>query len=151
MSEEKRRTYTILLSVLLVLTVCFIWGNSLLNWENSAQLSRGLLDFLKPLLEFLGLPADDDHWLRKLTHFTEFGALGAELCMLFSLHRPFRPKLIPYSAAVALPVAVIDETIQAFSGRFSAASDVLLDFSGALTGIAVLYLIIHIVKRRKSG
>ena len=150
MSAGKRRAFTLLLIVLLLLTVSFIWGNSLLDRKASAEVSRGVLEFIKPLLEAFGLNTDDDLWLRKLAHFTEFGALGAELCMLFALHRPLRLRLISDCAAVSLAVAAADETIQLYSGRFASLKDALLDFAGALTGIVLLYWIIQNIKRRKS-
>ena len=150
MNEEKRRALTIILVLLIFLTLTFIWGNSLLNGKNSAEISNGFLEAVTPLLRVFGLNCYDDHWLRKLAHFGEFGALGAELCALFALYRPMRIRLIGCCALVSLAVASIDETIQLFSDRFASAADVFLDLAGALTGVLLTYLIICLIVRKKS-
>lgn len=54
-----------------------------------------------------------------------------------------------------LSTAVIDETIQLFvDGRAGMIKDVLLDFSGVVTGFAVMlafYLIYIRIRKRKQG
>ncbi len=54
-----------------------------------------------------------------------------------------------------LSTAVIDETIQLFvEGRAGMIKDVLLDFSGVVTGFAVMlafYLIYIRIRKRKQG
>ena len=54
------------------------------------------------------------------------------------------------SLFAGLAVAVTDETIQIFSGRGSQVLDVVLDFSGALTGILLVSLLIPLIEKRKS-
>ena len=150
MNGEKRRALTLLLVLMILLTLAFIWGNSLLDREDSTRFSNGVLEALEPLLRLLGLPADDGHWIRKLAHFAEFGALGAELCLLFALYRPMRLRWIIRCALISLAAASVDETIQLFSDRFASVKDILLDCSGAFTGIALAYLIVCFIERRKS-
>ena len=75
--------------------------------------------------------------LRKLAHFTEFACLGALLAWLFGMLR--KPLLL------ALPggflIACADETIQRFvPDRGPAFKDVLIDTSGVLVGIGLLFL-----------
>ena len=78
--------------------------------------------------------------LRKLAHFGEFALLGLELAGLFFLNRGRSFKSVCLSALCALAAASADETIQLFSGRAAMLKDVLLDFSGALTGILIAIL-----------
>lgn len=46
-----------------------------------------------------------------------------------------------YSLFMILSVAVMDEYLQSFVARTSSVSDILIDFSGGMTGILILYLI----------
>ena len=89
MNASALKHWNIILILLLLLTLAFIWGNSLLTRAESQEISRGLLAELCAVLENVGLHIDpqNDHWLRKLAHFGEFGLLGAELCLLMWMNR----------------------------------------------------------------
>ena len=86
--------------------------------------------------------------MRKSAHFCEFGLLGCELMLLFWLRSGVRFQNLCNAAFAALLSAVTDETIQSFSGRGSQVLDVVLDFSGALTGILLVSLLM--IEKRKS-
>lgn len=126
-----------LCKLLLVCILIFIWGNSLLPGNVSGALS----DWVKTVLEDI-LPAGPENQtsgglLRKFAHFTEFTALGMTLGWLFGMLRkkPYWPALLGVAAAC------MDETIQRFvPGRGPSVRDVLIDSSGVLTGLILLYL-----------
>lgn len=139
-AQQKKRLWNILLGILLSATLCFIWGNSLLSREDSSELSGGLLDRLMPLLRTLRLGFIDEHVIRKLAHFGEFALLGLELAALFFLNLGRSFKNACLSALCALAAASVDETLQFFSHRAPMVKDVLLDFTGALTGIFLIWL-----------
>ncbi len=143
MSAVIRKRWNIVLVLLLVLTLAFIWGNSLLPRTESQEISRGLLAELCAALEHVGLHLDpqNDHWLRKLAHFGEFGLLGAELCTLLFLNRRARPQGFVNCAFAGLAVAVTDEALQLISNRGSQVQDVLLDFAGFLAGFLLCGLV----------
>lgn len=143
MSAVIRKRWNIVLVLLLVLTLAFIWGNSLLPRTESQKISRGLLVELCAALEHVGLHLDpqNDHWLRKLAHFGEFGLLGAELCTLLFLNRRARPQGFVNCAFAGLAVAVTDEALQLISNRGSQVQDVLLDFAGFLAGFLLCGLV----------
>lgn len=143
MSAVIRKRWNIVLVLLLVLTLAFIWGNSLLPRTESQEISRGLLAELCAALEHVGLHIDpqNDHWLRKLAHFGEFGLLGAELCTLLFLNRRARPQGFVNCAFAGLAVAVTDEALQLISNRGSQVQDVLLDFAGFLAGFLLCGLV----------
>ena len=128
----KRKTLTILL----ILTICFIWSNSILNREYSGEESNWVLHIFDLLF---GKGVFSGQFVRKLAHFTEFCALGMEL---YGLMRRY-----PLAVTHALFVALSDETIQYFSGRFPSVADVWLDWAGALFGA----LIVLLIKKRQSG
>lgn len=141
MSERTKQGLINLLLVLLVLTIAFIWGNSLMDREQSSGFSNKLLDFIAPLLEAFGMETESDHWLRKFAHFAEFGLLGMELSLLLWLKKCFHFKMTALAALFCLLVAAVDETLQLFTGRACQVSDVLLDFSGSLCAIFITCLI----------
>ena len=147
MDAENKRRLRRTLQILLILTLCFIWGNSLLGREDSAALSRGVLRWL---LDH-GFPIRNEHLLRKLAHFGEFGLLGMELSGLAFLRAGFRRRAALQSALSALLAASADETLQRFSGRSAQLTDVLLDFSGALTGILFLSLLLILIGKYQNN
>ncbi|MCD8069106.1 MAG: VanZ family protein [Lachnospiraceae bacterium] len=92
---------------------------------------------------------DDDTLVRKLAHYTEFTALGAELAFLVwqVLGRSVTTPLL-----LGLLTAVTDETIQIFSlGRGSSVRDVWIDFGGVVTGTVMILLVRKWRERRRKG
>ena len=155
MKASVRKRWNIILVLLLALTLAFIWGNSLLPRTESQEISRGLLAELCAALEHVGLHIDpeNDHWLRKLAHFGEFGLLGAELCALLFLNRRARPQGFINCAFAGLAVAVTDEALQLISHRGSQVQDVLLDFAGFVAGLllwALLWFAAEKMRLRKG-
>lgn len=155
MSAVIRKRWNIVLVLLLVLTLAFIWGNSLLPRTESQEISRGLLAELCAALEHVGLHIDpqNDHWLRKLAHFGEFGMLGAELGLLLCLNRRQSVQGFVNCAFAGLAVAVTDEALQLISNRGSQVQDILLDFAGFLAGLllwALLWSVAEKIMLRKG-
>ena len=146
MSAARKKQLQIFLRLALAVTLCFIWGNSLLSRDESAAMSLRLTLWLQSI----GIPVTD-HFVRKLAHFCEFGLLGCELTLLFWLRYGLRLRELCLSALAAFLAAAIDETIQIFTGRSGQIKDVLLDFTGAQTGILFTALLIWKVfdKRKK--
>ncbi len=145
MGEKRKRQLRLFLRLLLAATLGFIWINSMLGKEESASLSQGITAWLHSI----GLPVGE-HFVRKCAHFCEFGLLGCELSLLFWLRGGLGLQNIGNSAFAALLTAVTDETIQIFSGRGSQVQDVMLDFAGALTGIALVKLLLCGTERAKK-
>lgn len=137
MSAQIRKRLNWLLTALVILTLAFIWSNSLLPRTESQELSRGLLAQICEALDGLGLSIDpeNDHWLRKLAHFCEFGLLGCELCLLMFINGRECVQGFINCASLGLAAAVTDESLQLISNRGSQVQDVLLDFSGFITGL----------------
>ena len=89
---------------------------------------------LTPLLElFVGKGNVTEHLVRKLAHFCEFFILGIELQLFFSLLNS-RKSAFLLALSHGLFTALVDETIQIFSGRGPMIQDVWLDFSGVTVG-----------------
>ena len=93
--------------------------------------------------------------IRKLAHFCEFGLLGlltAAFMNVLGKGKRWLWWVIP--AAFCLLYAISDELHQMFTERGPAVTDVLIDFSGSLLGVAVMNLILifvgHCLRRRKE-
>ena len=136
-----------ILIVLLVLLLAFIWGHSCMPVESSREESDAVLELLRPLLApIVGAVNVTLHLVRKLAHFTEFFCLGCVLALLL----PFRFRNQLLAGGLGMLTGFIDETIQVFSGRGPAISDVWLDFSGAAAAILLLALIRALFFRRSA-
>ena len=151
MKASARKCWNIILGLLVLLTLAFIWGNSLLPRTESQEISRGLLAELCAALEHVGMHLDprNDHWLRKLAHFGEFGLLGTELGLLLCLNRRQSVQGFVNCAFAGLAVAVTDEALQLISNRGSQVQDILLDFAGFLTGLLLCGLLCGIIGRKR--
>lgn len=132
---------------LVIIAVLLIWCQSCLPRSLSAQESSWVTVILSRLF---GMPDIPEHFVRKLAHFTEYALLG---CLLFLLLRCFPLKNIwreLYGAMLSMVVALLDETIQIFSGRGPMIQDVWLDFGGAVFGGAVTCLIFYLIDKKRS-
>ncbi len=149
---NRRKIY--IWSLLIVITLCFIWGNSLLPAEQSGQISAAVQEIVERIVGVFfpdysaRMEESGDGLLRKLAHFTEFLILGIELTVLLV-------RILKRSAALpplgGLLAALTDETLQLFSeGRASLVTDVWIDFGGVLTGFLLTLLFTYRRKRRQT-
>lgn len=130
---------------LLLLNLCFIWGNSLLPGSVSGAFS----DWVKSLLEALfsdGNMEVGGGLLRKVAHFTEFASLGALLAWLCGMcARNQRFALLGGAMA-----ACLDETIQMFvPDRGPSITDVGIDTCGVIAGMVLLHFGYFLWKRKQ--
>ena len=86
--------------------------------------------------------------MRKCAHFAEYAVLGIErTVVIVYLTRKVVSSYLWADLFAVLLIAVLDEYVQTFFGRTSLAVDVLIDFSGALAGIALTLIVASIMKR----
>ena len=136
-----------LCSVLILLNLCFIWGNSLLP----AEVSQAFSDWVKSLLEAVfpseeALPSDGG-LLRKAAHFAEFAALGFLVRWRAVLLRKKGIRTLLWGVAAAC----VDETIQIFvPGRGPGILDVGIDTCGVVTGMILLQIGYVLWKQHQS-
>lgn len=132
--------------VLILLNLCFIWGNSLLPGELSGALSDWVRQLLETVFPGDGVETPGGGLLRKMAHFTEFASLGLLLSLTFRLSQ----KKTWHALFWGVLAACIDETIQMFvPDRGPALLDVGIDSCGVLTGI-LLMQVAHILKRQQT-
>ena len=129
--------------VLIILSIAFIWGNSLQNPQDSMERSGAAEKVVKPVL--LAIPIDSWHTpgmitfiTRKLGHFSEFFLLGIELMALKILLHPVLRIKFWHLFLLMLLIAAADESIQLTNGRGAMVQDVMLDSLGALTGLSLI-------------
>jgi len=150
--SAKRIVLLSIVSILLVLTLSFIWGNSFVSMENSASESGKVYATLKPFFDFVfGKDVITHNFCRKLAHATEFMVLAFEIAGIYAVLNRYNVRYLE-TVSYGLFVAVIDESIQLISNRGSQVKDVLIDYFGYIVGIVcsyLLYLIIMLLKKRK--
>lgn len=138
---RNKRKLIVFVVVLTLLTVLFIFSQSLPGIEASKQESLQVQELVEPALEVaVGKGNVTNNLVRKLAHITEFMALGLELSVLSLL---IGKHSVGFTAVTAVLTALCDETIQIFSKRGSQVQDVWLDISGAILG-AMLALLVYL-------
>lgn len=140
---KKRRFY----GTVFVLIICFIWGNSMINAEVSGAISHFIADILGGEG---GSTAEGHFLLRKAAHFSEYAALGVITLLFYGTLTADRAKKYLSAALTGISVPLVDETIQIFSGRGPALSDVWIDISGFIFGTVLISLILFILLRREK-
>ena len=92
-----------------------------------------------------------EDFVRNSAHFSEFFALGAEFSLLVIALNKETYKSYLTLLPIGLVVATIDESIQLLSDRSAEIADVLLDYSGYLTALAIFLIIFAIKKKVKNN
>ena len=144
----------IFFAVLAALLLLFIFSNSAVPRELSAERSSRIMALLRPIFDPQHRVADDvfHHYIRKAAHFSEFAALGFSLLGLadsFFWQRKSSRWLLPQ--LVSALAAAADETIQIFSvERGPAVKDVCLDIIGAAFGIVCMLFLLASMRGSKK-
>ena len=139
-----------ILAVLIALMLLFIWSNSLAGSKQSNALSGWVEKLLKPFLDPNGkIPAKVfDYEVRKAAHVTEYAILGI---LLAWLSIPIKKQDVWLLLFAVLMTAVIDETIQIFTGRTSQVQDIWIDFFGTGAGMLLVFLGMKLAQTRKKS
>ncbi len=135
--------------ILVILYILWIYSHSFMNGTLSSQESGYFTNILLGLFHQIHISVSFEqlhHFIRKLAHFTEYAGLGL-LTFVVNRKQPLLKKTHFFVLGLIIPA--IDETIQLFTpDRQGAITDVLLDYSGYLTGALVLYLIFLMTRRK---
>ena len=138
-----------IIPVLIALALVFIWSNSLAGSKTSNAFSGWVEHWLKPILDPQNkIPAHAfDYDVRKAAHCIEYAVLGALLVWVTTSTKQTNAWLLLFSVLLA---AVIDETIQIFTGRTSQVQDIWFDFFGASSGMLLAYGGKRLARRRSA-
>ena len=120
--------------------------------EASSKLSGGLTDYLLTLLPEGFITFDLlEHILRKTAHFCMFAMEGFLLYMSVYLTFRKRKTAVALSVSASVLIATLNELHQLlFEGRSCEFLDVVINSSGACTGIAAAVLAYHCYLLMKS-
>ncbi len=144
MTLKKKRA---LLVALIVLTVVFIWGNSLMPSSISHKVSGFVMKLIGLERETGGF---GEKVVRKMGHFVEFFALGAELTLFLWLWEASRIWRTIILACCTMFFPIIDETLQGFNDRHSLIRDVWIDMTGFVLGCALMLVLQAIFRRLRE-
>lgn len=146
--------------ILIILTLSFIFGNSLKNVEKSSNDSEKITEIVEKLppvqtaIEKEIINKNDlEGIIRSMAHIFEFTLLGAELMLLLllvGLKPLYLSAFLPFFLCLVLALA--DESLQMLSDRSAEVIDIIKDFSGsALGGLSVLGIYGIICKTKKKS
>jgi len=139
-----------LFAVLALIWGLVIFGNSLQNGEASAKMSDMVVFRLLKQLSFLK-PDVLAVLVRKSAHFCEYAVLSVLTGLSFLHAGALRLKNAGNILFPCLLWAVADEFLQTFiEGRAGLVRDVVIDFSGVLTGCAFLAAVSELRRRRAA-
>lgn len=128
---------------LTVAALLFIWGQSLLPRELSAEESGWFTThIINPLLGLFGLSVKGA-LVRKLAHVTEYIMLSILLTVLFRCN-------VKRVLSLGFAAAFLDESIQILSKRGSLIQDVWIDLIGILIGYGLATLAMLIWGKRHN-
>lgn len=153
--ERKNYLFRLIMILLTAGLIAFAFMHSSMNADESGAESAVTMGFLQNILNALGINIElTDHIVRKLAHFAEYSAIGIMLMSTAYAFNKSRPYVFyTHILFAGLFTAVIDEAIQLnVPGRAGMITDVLLDFSGVVTGTVVMLILLTIYKAvRKKG
>ncbi len=149
----KNKLVHLLLLILIIVTVLFIWSNSLRGQDNSSLQSGRVRAFCQQVLDTIGIPLTlTDHFVRKAAHFLEFFLLGTELTVYMLQRHPLNRRDVTDTLMLLFGTAFLDETLQIFSARGPAISDVWLDLCGGVVAVLLTFALYDlIVACRRRG
>lgn len=139
----KTKTAKIINLIVIALIMAFIWSRSVKDIEASARESGEFMETVVIPVEkaVFGREMVSEDFIRKCAHVFEFAMLGIALAIY--------TKRLWVTLGVGMTTAVIDETIQYFTGRGSMVTDIWIDTFGCLLGAAAVLLILKTCKNKK--
>ena len=153
----KKNILRIILLILLGLTFYIIFGFSGQDGESSGTISQRVTQVIiniNPCTKNLDIQKkyqieETLHPIvRKIAHFSIYTLVGILLMSFMSTYNINKWKRIVTSLMVGFMYACTDEFHQSFiPGRSNEFKDVLIDTSGVITGIIIVYIILYIYNK----
>jgi len=141
MNRNPKRVSKVILIGWIIATTLFIICNSAMDYKSSHNASGSVTDIIVSKDE--GNHSETEKMLRKAAHLVEYAVLGLGVMLLtICWHIDSGKGFYGTALFYVLAVAVADEYIQSFSDRTSSTGDIILDFSGALLGMFVAWLVL---------
>ncbi len=136
-----------------IINICFIWGNTLVPGSKSGNISLEIMNSFNTFLSNIGVNFQVTNFMvRKAAHFTEHMVLGFFLLFMLRSYTKNIFSNILNILFIGLFVPVVDEFTQLFiEGRGGEIRDVVIDFSGILTGIIIAFIIVYIIDLKNNN
>lgn len=148
---KMQKLFTFIVLSLLIVTLIFIFSNSLEPVAESSEKSQYTMNRFAPLLGIIfGKGNVTENLVRKIAHFAEFTVLGSELLLLAAVNWRVSFQSISNCLFFGLIAALTDESIQMLTDRSPEVKDMLLDFSGVLAGVLIILFLIFLPKLLKA-
>mgnify|MGYP002517111137 CR=1 FL=1 len=161
-SQRIRKSFAFLPALFIMLMIFrFSSQNADDSSVESLRITRDLLVAVRDQLQLSWTPEElsfyieqSEFFVRKLAHFSEYALLGISLILPLIVYYSdrFRRKILfLISWGICAAYAVLDEFHQSFSpGRSPQLRDVVIDSCGALAGILLGLLILHLRARLRK-
>ncbi len=146
----------VVFSLISAIIMGYIFYNSFQKPEVSNEKSNAISAKIQSIVDpEKKIPEKDfNKYTRKTAHFIEFAGLGVSLGSLFlCIYKKNKKVFISMPLLIALFTATTDEFIQSFNKRTSRMQDVLIDFSGSIAGLILVFvfaLILYNKSNKKS-
>ena len=146
--------------ILLILINCYIiFGFSSQNSDKSTSISlkvsRFIIDIVykkesQNIKEYKAKSIE--HVIRKLAHFSIYTCLGILVILLLNTYNISKTKKIVSSIIFGILYATSDEIHQSFiPGRSAEFTDVLIDTTGIIFGICIIFIICNWFDKRRES
>ena len=146
--KVKKYCKIVIYTLLVILTMSYIFSNSLQSSEISNGRSGKIVEFISSIINNKIPKETLNIIIRKLAHGTEFAILGVFLGLLtYEISKLRKQAIISFPLLISLCTAVTDEFIQSFNNRSESIKDILIDFGGAISGLLIISLVLLLIKK----
>jgi len=144
----KDRILNIILWAAIILYILLVFSNSFQSAEESIKRSKMTINIIERFLEFFNIHVPiTQRFIRKMAHYVEYTLLGIMLYVGFLKTNFKRKKPLVLTLVFGAIIPILDEFIQFFSpGRKCSFADMLIDFTGILTGALFIFFILKIIR-----
>jgi VanZ family protein len=143
---NKRNVLHAIIILCLIINLAFIFGQSAKTPEKSTETSDKVGEIVGEVIPPETKPgAFIQINLRKIAHFVEFATLGL-LSSLYVVFLGIEKRKVALSLLFSPLIALLDETLQIFSGRGSSVKDVWIDTLGFFAASVIFYTVYALTK-----
>ncbi len=147
--SKTRKIFALILTFTTLLTLIFIWGNSLKTVTESGEQSGEVYSAFTPLLNFIFGEGTITHsTFRKLAHVFEYFVLGIQSFALMLVIKGLKWLNLLFVLPFGIFVGVIDECLQLISKRGASVTDVFIDLIGFIFSGLIMAILTLIIKSK---
>ncbi len=152
------KAYKILFSIIYILLILFCFFNSLQSANASSEMSGGITNYIVIFIKKILLNGNLDYniihkLVRKVIgHYLYHVIVGVVGIIVYLLFLNNNRKAFIVAIMISLLLSIISELLQLFvEGRSFGVIDILINYSGFLTGIVFFEIVYKIKKQKKQN